>query len=258
MTTARAIDLHAGRRRVARTRGALSGIVLIVLGAWAAIVPFIAPYLDFGVPPAPSDAWHWTIDRLWLEVLPGGAAVLGGLLLLGSASRSATLFGAWLAALGGAWLIVGITLTDVFDFTEVSAVDPARTDGTRDLQALFYFYGIGGAILLVAGTALGRLSVHSVRDVRTAERRTAAETTDERRLREERGAGAEPADEPRLNEDQYPPGTYRDAGRTAGYREQPRVDDRGGTPTEQPPPPGTLANEPAQQYPPPPPPDRDR
>src|SRR4051812_49607940 len=99
-------SIRASRTRVPRTRGALSGVLLILLGAWAALIPFIGPYFNFAYTPRPNDAWYWTSARGWLEVLPGAAVFLGGLLLLFSASRVVTLFGGWLAAAGGAWLIV--------------------------------------------------------------------------------------------------------------------------------------------------------
>src|SRR3954454_2084509 len=71
-------SIRASRRRVARSRGALSGILLMVLGLWAAFVPFIGPYFNLAYSPRPNDAWHWTAARGWLEVLPGAAAFLGG------------------------------------------------------------------------------------------------------------------------------------------------------------------------------------
>ncbi|HVI35675.1 MAG TPA: hypothetical protein VM684_05560, partial [Gaiellales bacterium] len=85
----------------------MSGLLLLILGAWAALAPMIGPYFNVAYTPAPNDAWHWTAARGWLEVLPGAAAFLGGLLLLVSSSRVMTMFGGWLAAAGGTWLIVG-------------------------------------------------------------------------------------------------------------------------------------------------------
>jgi hypothetical protein len=85
----------------------MSGVLLVIAGAWAALVPFIGPYFNLAYTPAPIEAWYWTAARGWLEVLPGAAAFLGGLLLIVSASRVVTIFGGWLAAAGGAWLVVG-------------------------------------------------------------------------------------------------------------------------------------------------------
>jgi hypothetical protein len=89
----------AGVLRVPRSRGALSGVVLVVLGACGALISFLGP-------------WVYAPARLWLEiVVPGVAAVAGGLILLGSANRAFAAFGAWLAALAGAWFIIGPTLS---------------------------------------------------------------------------------------------------------------------------------------------------
>jgi hypothetical protein len=167
-------SIRASRRRVARSRGALSGLLLMILGLWAALVPFIGPYFDLAYTPRPDDAWHWTSARGWLEVLPGAAAFLGGLLLLMSASRAMTVFGGWLAALGGAWLVVGPPLADALNL-DLGRPDPANGTNNQALTSLLFFFAVGAAILFFASLALGRVSVLSVRDVRAAERRAEAE-----------------------------------------------------------------------------------
>jgi hypothetical protein len=155
----------------------MSGTLLLIFGAWAALAPMVGPYIDVAYTPAPNDAWHWTAARGWLEVLPGAAAFLGGLLLLLSASRVMTLVGGWLAAAGGAWLIVGPPLADVLNLT-LGVPDPAGGPNHRAFDSIVLFYGIGALILFVAGTAIGRLSVVSLRDVQAAERRAAEEDAD--------------------------------------------------------------------------------
>src|SRR3954470_14550756 len=117
MTTDMSPSIRASRYRVPRSRGAMSGFLLLVLGAWAALAPMIGPYIDVAYTPAPNDAWHWTAARGWLEVLPGGVTFLGGLLLLASVSRLMTMLGGWLAAVGGAWLIVGPPLADALNIS---------------------------------------------------------------------------------------------------------------------------------------------
>ena len=163
----------SGRLRVARTRGALSGLLLVLLGAWAALVPFIGPYFDFAFTPSPNNAWTWTAERGYMEVAPGAAAVLGGLMLLFSARRVTTIVGAWLGVAGGTWLIIGPPLAAYLN-VNLGQPDPASDLGVRTLESLFFFSAIGAAILFVASVALGRMSTHSVRDVRAAERRAAS------------------------------------------------------------------------------------
>jgi hypothetical protein len=174
MTPDMTTSIRASRIRVPRSRGAASGVLLVLLGAWAALIPMIGPSFNFAYTPRPNTSWHWTAARGWLEVLPGGVAFLGGLLLLLSTSRLITSFGGWLAAAAGAWLIVGPPLADVLNLN-IGIPDPTSSEGVRALEALLFFYGVGAAILFLASIALGRLSVHSVRDVRAAEHRALAE-----------------------------------------------------------------------------------
>ena len=98
-------DTRGSRLRMARSRGAASGFLLVLLGIWGALIPFIGPYIDFAF--TPDQAWVWTSARGWLEVLPGAVTALGGLLLLVSGNRATAHFGGWLAVLGGAWFVVG-------------------------------------------------------------------------------------------------------------------------------------------------------
>ncbi|MGH3600470.1 MAG: hypothetical protein ACRDQH_09360 [Pseudonocardiaceae bacterium] len=163
--------LSGGRMRMARSRGLASGMLLLILGAWAAIVPFIGDYMNFAY--TPTSTWTWTAGRGWYEVAPGAAALLGGLLLLLSANRAVTSLGAWLGIAGGAWLIIGPQLATFVDVGS-TGTPTATSTGVIALERLAYFYAVGAAILLVAAVALGRLSVRSVGDVRAARRREAA------------------------------------------------------------------------------------
>ena len=165
--------VQLSKMRVPWTRGATSGVLLVILGAWAAIVPFIGPYLNFAYTPSTNTAWVWTEARGWFEVAPGAAAFAGGLLLLTSTNRAIAILGSWLGVAGGAWLIVGPSLTDVLD-KSIGTPDPTSSTNVQALEELFFFYGVGALILFFASVALGRLSVQSLRDVAVAERRAAA------------------------------------------------------------------------------------
>src|SRR5579862_7071835 len=89
-------------QRVARSTGALCGVLVLLFGAWGALVPFIGPY--FGDSFGSTATWHYTSDRLVLDVLPGAAAFVGGLLILSAASRFAGVAGSWVAVVAGVWL----------------------------------------------------------------------------------------------------------------------------------------------------------
>jgi len=152
-----------GLMRVPRTRGALSGILLILMGAWGALIAFIGPYFNYSYR---SDAtWHWTSQRGWLEVLPGVVTLVGGLILLLSGSRVGASLGAWLGVAGGAWFVIGRSLSDVLNIGSVGQ-PTASGEGARALAELGYFDALGAAIVLVSGFALGRLSIVAARDTR--------------------------------------------------------------------------------------------
>lgn len=168
--------IKLSRMRVPWTRGATSGSLLLILGAWAAFAPFIGPYLDFAYTPATNTAWHWTAARGWFELAPGATAFAGGLLLLVSTNRAVTIAGSWLGIAGGAWLIIGPALTDVLN-QSIGTPDPTSSTGRQALEQLSFFYAVGALILILAATALGRLSVHSIRDAAIAEQRAAQADT---------------------------------------------------------------------------------
>ncbi len=165
-------------RVLSRTRGAASGVLLVLLGAWGALAPFIGPALTFAF--TPDKSWHWTAARGWYEVLPGATAFVGGLLLLFARSRAVTVLGAWLAILAGTWFIIGPAISS--EVTLGSLGQPiGSSSGQRVAETLSFFYGLGAVILYLAATAFGRLSVVTVRDLRIAERREA----ERRRLEED-------------------------------------------------------------------------
>lgn len=137
--------------RIPRSRGAVSGVLLVILGAWGALAPLIGPYFDFTV--GSESTWNLTTAIFWLSVVPGAAAVVGGLILLWSVNRATAGLGAWLGIAAGAWFVVGDELigpdvTGASTFEHLTAVD-----------------GLGVAIAALAAFALGRLAVRSVRDV---------------------------------------------------------------------------------------------
>jgi hypothetical protein len=175
----------AGTLRVPRSRGALSGALLVLLGLWGGLIAFVGPYFHFAY--TPGTAWTYTSGRLWLEILPGAATALGGLILLGSRVRPVAMFGAWVAALGGAWFAVGRVLSPVWNAHGTVALGtPIGGTVTRALVELGYFTGLGVVIVFLAALSLGRLTVVGVRDARLSER--AAE-----RAAEEEPAVTEPA-----------------------------------------------------------------
>ncbi|MGK8511095.1 hypothetical protein ACRS5S_24765 [Nocardia asiatica] len=152
---------------IPRSRGAVGGLAVLLLGAWGALIPFLGPYFDFAF--TPDEPWVWTAARGWLQVLPGVAAIIGGLLMLASRNRIVASFGAWLAVAAGVWFVTGPLLAGPLGIGDVG--EPVATsDWKRALLQLAYFYGLGALILFFAASSLGRLSVRSARDIAFARR----------------------------------------------------------------------------------------
>jgi hypothetical protein len=161
--------------RIPRSRGGVTGVLLMVLGAWGGLVPFVGPYFHYAY--TPDKAWAYTSGRLWLSIVPGAAALLGGLLVVLASHRAVGLVGGLLAALGGAWFIVGVPVIGlVVKNGSISPGSPLSgpvgplTSATRVfLESLGFFIGTGALVVFLGALALGRFSVVSVRDAALAE-----------------------------------------------------------------------------------------
>ncbi len=172
--------VDGGRLRIARSRGAASGFLVILLGLWGALVPFLGPSFDFAYNPDQGSAW--SAARGWLEVLPGVVAVVGGFLLVGSRNRATAMLGGWLSVVAGAWFVIGRVMATTLTIGEIGR-PVAETDTKAAWLELTYFYGLGALIVFLGAMALGRLSVRSVRDIGYAQRAASArhpEEVDER------------------------------------------------------------------------------
>ena len=156
--------------RIRRRRGGLCGLLLVLLGAWAALGPLIGPYFSFAY--TPDTAWHYTDGRLYLSIVPGAAAVLGGLIIIVTRSRAAGMFAGLVAAAAGAWLIAGPGVVAVLP--RLSSLTPgaplAHSAGGvsvaawQFLEQVGLFTGAGILILFFGALAIGRFSMVSARD----------------------------------------------------------------------------------------------
>jgi hypothetical protein len=142
--------------RIARSTGAVSGLLIALLGVWGALIPFVGPYFDysFGV----NSTWHYTADRLWLCILPGAAALLGGLLLLKASSRAAGVFGGWLAVVAGVWFVIGPPLSRTWEHGVGPIGAPLFGRTRQAVELVGYFYGLGVLIVALAAFAVGRFA----------------------------------------------------------------------------------------------------
>jgi hypothetical protein len=147
----------AGTLQMRRSRGAISGFLLVLLGLWGALIPFIGPYFHFAY--TPEAAWTYTTARLWLEILPGAAVFVGGLLLIIATGRHIALLGALLAAAAGAWFVLGTSLSPLWNNHVALGGSPAgSTLFMRTMEQLGFFSALGVVIVFVAAAAFGRIA----------------------------------------------------------------------------------------------------
>ena len=165
----------AGVAQIPRSRGSLCGVLLVLLGLWGGLAPFVGPYFHFGF--TPDKAFGYTSGRLYLSVIPGAAVLIGGLLVLMTRSRTVGILSGLLAALGGAWFIAGFATTaDVLKKLTVSPGLPMDSSGGIALtstirtyaEQLSFFAGVGILIIFVAALAMGRFSMLAARDASAA------------------------------------------------------------------------------------------
>ncbi|MBV9943961.1 MAG: hypothetical protein JO262_17675 [Solirubrobacterales bacterium] len=145
---------RAGAMRLPRTTGALSGALIILLGAWGALIPFIGPYFHYAF--GGFQTWHYTSQRLWLCIVPGAVAVIGGLMLMRATTRVGGLTAGWVALAAGVWFAVGPSVSMLWHHTIYAIGAPAGGYTRQTLEWVGYFYGLGAAIIGLAAFAMGR------------------------------------------------------------------------------------------------------
>ena len=140
--------------RIARSTGVVSGLLVVLLGVWGALIPFVGPYFDYSF--GSNTTWHYSADRLWLNILPGAVAVLAGLLLLRATTRRAGAFGGWLGLLAGAWFVVGPAVSLTWEHVRGPIGPPLGGDTRQMLELVGYFYGLGAVVIALVAFASGR------------------------------------------------------------------------------------------------------
>jgi hypothetical protein len=163
------MNLPAG---IPRSRGAICGVVLVLLGLWGGLAPFVGPYFHFGL--LPDKAWHYDSGRLYYSVVPAAAALLGGLLALVTRSRAIGAIGGLLGVLGGAWFALGQDfVTVVLKQTSITVAAPIGTPALAGatepvrmyLEQLSLFGGLGVLTAAVGALAIGRFSMVAAKDM---------------------------------------------------------------------------------------------
>ena len=145
-----------GTLRMRRSRGMASGVLLVLLGLWGGLIAFIGPYFHYAY--SPDTTWTYNTGRLWLEILPGAAVFLGGILLIIATGRHIALFGALLAAAGGAWFTLGTVFSPLWNNNVPLGGSPASLTVTmRIAEQVGFFTGLGIVIVAIASAAFGRI-----------------------------------------------------------------------------------------------------
>jgi hypothetical protein len=134
--------------RIPRRRGVVCGLLLILLGLWGGLAPFVGPYFHFGY--TPDKVWIYNDGRLYYWIVPGAAAVLGGLLAVLTRNRGVGLTGGLLAALGGAWFGIGQSFTAIVLKRSIPSGSPILRAG----ETLTSLHAYAEQISMVAGLAL--------------------------------------------------------------------------------------------------------
>ena len=133
-----------------------TGLLLVVLGAWGGLVPFVGHYFHFAL--GPDKAWTWTAARLYLDILPGVATVLGGLILMGAGPRGSARLGALLALAGGIWFAIGPEISQLWHAGGAQGAGHGSAH-IQMLEMLTYHTGLGVVIAALAGYAFPRFPV---------------------------------------------------------------------------------------------------
>jgi hypothetical protein len=136
-----------------------AGLIILVLGLWGGLVPFIGPYFHFAL--GPDKSWTWTSGRFFLSVLPGIVAALGGLILIGAGPRGSARLGALLALAAGIWFAIGPDVSLLWTTSGAEGVAHGSKH-VRILEMLAYHSLLGTIIAALGGYAFPRFSASRV------------------------------------------------------------------------------------------------
>ena len=152
------VQPETGATRLAMPRMSLemSGFLILCLGAWGGIVPFVGPLFGYSADGAGS--WRWDQAHALLFLIPGAVAVFAGLLIMTGAmaviARPGLLvFAGFLAAVCGAWLVVGPLAWPVLHGSKFFVT----ASPLREFEYwIGYSLGPGGLLLALGAFVVGR------------------------------------------------------------------------------------------------------
>jgi hypothetical protein len=139
---------------IRKSRTAVAGVLLILLGAWGGLAHFVGPYFHYAY--TSDTAWHVTAARVWLEIAPAAAAVVGGALVVVSTGRLLPVGGAILTMLAGGWFVVGRAASQIWPGIGTVGAPTGTSPAQAAVEELGMFTGLGLVIALCAAVLLGR------------------------------------------------------------------------------------------------------
>ncbi len=141
------------------TRIRTISIVIVLVAVWGALVPFVGPSFDYGMGDVP--AWTWTERRLTGHLLPGLAAILGGVMMVGSRAQAWRRLGAGVALVGGAWFIIGPVLRPAWAGRGDGMMMMGNSVWRQIFVTLGYHSGTGLVIAALSAYGLGVLTAEA-------------------------------------------------------------------------------------------------
>ena len=153
---------------MARSRGSLSGLALLLLGTWGGVAPFVGPYFHLGF--QPDKALSYNMGRLYLVIVPGAVVLVAGLIVLATKSRWLAAISGFIAALAGLWFVLGRAAmlfagtTTTVSYERTLAAPIAHSPRGIILTELLTFTGVGVLIVFFGALASGRVSIGAYKD----------------------------------------------------------------------------------------------
>ena len=156
-------DSHNPRLTVPRFSLGVAGLLVVLLGAWGGIVPFLGP--TFGYSADGAGSWYWDLAHAILSLVPGAAACLAGLLIMrGGGTKifhlAVTRFAGVLAVIAGAWFVIGALAWPVL-YTVPSFFAPGTA--LTKLEYFIGYFGGAGCLLIALGAFVVGRSATSLR-----------------------------------------------------------------------------------------------
>lgn len=125
--------------RMRRSRGSLSGLLPILLGAWGSLIPFAGAVLRLRLHPGLGVGLY---QRAAVAGDPAGASTFaGGVLLLITGRRHTAVGGALLAVAAGAWFAVGPAVSPLWNAAAGPGTPAGTGTVTRTVEQLGFLPG---------------------------------------------------------------------------------------------------------------------